>query len=70
MEVVSFCIVMIFQSADAAALDVGCGSGVHSNLMVQFGFKVDAFDASLNVINYARKKYSLEKNIRFIHSYD
>ena len=57
-----------FQSADAAALDVGCGSGVHSNLMVQFGFKVDAFDASLNVINYARKKYSLEKNIRFIHS--
>ena len=40
MEVVSFLHSYDFQSADAAALDVGCGSGVHSNLMVQFGFKV------------------------------
>lgn len=67
-EVVSFLHRYQMKDVKGIALDVGCGSGVHSELMAKIGFKVDAFDASSIVIDYARKKYFSEKAINFVYS--
>lgn len=64
-EVVSF----VFQNYPAdklnvMALDVGCGSGVHSELLSQFGASVTAFDPSPQSVAYAKKTYR-SSNIAF-----
>jgi len=50
--------------SDLAALDVGCGSGVHAHLIAQEGANVFAFDASPSAIEHAQTLHGHDR-IRF-----
>lgn len=63
-DVVSFCNNNFSLVKDLTALDIGCGSGVHSFLLAEMGFKVYAFDSSKTIIDYA-KNFFFHKNISY-----
>lgn len=46
-------------SAGGRVLDLGCGPGISSHLMCKSGFRVDATDASAEMVRYANKTYGL-----------
>ena len=48
-------------------LDLGCGTGIHAYLFAKKGYKTVGVDISKSMINEAKKKYKLDKNLKFIH---
>jgi len=48
-------------------LDLGCGTGTHAHLFGKKGYKTVGVDLSKSMINEAKKKYKLNKNLKFIH---
>ena len=46
------------------ALDIGCGTGVWSNLLKDIGFDVYAIDPSLNMVNITKERLKQDKNIK------
>ncbi len=48
-----------------AILDIGCGTGITSKFMAQFGGKVTAVDIAPKLIEYAKKE-SKHKNVKYI----
>ena len=65
-EVISFCMknFKLGNTKVTYALDVGTGSGVHSDFLTQFGFKVHGIDGSKFAISNAKKKFP-NKNITY-----
>jgi len=49
-------------------LDLGCGTGLYSNLMTKFNFNVVGVDRSSNMLNIAKHKYKKNKKLSFIKS--
>ncbi len=54
---------------DKDVVDAGCGTGNISEIMAQKAKRVHGFDASLNMINYAREKYDNIPNLTFEHCF-
>lgn len=50
------------------ALDVGCGGGRHTLLLLKNGFEVYACDASIKMVNSTRDKIAAVKDIEFAQS--
>jgi len=48
-------------------LDMGCGTGIHANLLSQLNYKVDGVDVSEKMIATARSNYSDNKKLRFFN---
>lgn len=67
-EVVSFLHKYKKIMPEGNVLDVGCGSGVHAALFAEYGFTVDAFDASQSAIEFAKSKYKDFSRINFVTS--
>lgn len=49
-------------------LDLGCGTGIHANLLTQMGYIVDGVDISKQMIELARIKFTDNSNLQFIKS--
>ncbi|BBE30832.1 SAM-dependent methyltransferase [Tepiditoga spiralis] len=46
------------------ALDIGCGTGIWTNLLKDIGFDVYAIDPSENMVNITQKRLKKNKNIK------
>lgn len=47
------------EGRDATAIDIGCGSGRHTQLLVQFGYEASACDVSAAAVATTRKMWNL-----------
>lgn len=48
-------------------MDLGCGTGNYSKLMTNLGMEVLGVDASVHMLKIAKKKYKMNKKLKFIH---
>lgn len=48
-------------------MDLGCGTGNYSKLMTDLGMEVLGVDASAHMLKIAKKKYKMNKRLKFIH---
>ena len=49
-------------------LDLGCGTGLYSNLITKLNFNVVGVDRSSNMLSIAKRKYKKNKKLSFIKS--
>ena len=49
-------------------LDLGCGTGIHANLLAEKGYLVDGIDMSSQMIELAKVKFTNNKALRFFKS--
>jgi SAM-dependent methyltransferase len=50
------------------ALDIGCGTGIHSMILAKCGAEVVSIDPSEEMIKRAVTNFAESKNVRFIHA--
>ena len=49
-------------------LDLGCGTGLYSNLITKLNFNVVGVDRSSNMLSIAKRKYKKNKKLSFVKS--
>ena len=53
------------NSMEKSILDLGCGTGIHANILTEFGYTVDGVDMSAEMVERANQKYSSNDRLRF-----
>lgn len=61
-------IIKKYLSKPTSLLDLGCGTGVYSNLMTKLKLHVVGVDRSSEMLNIAKKKFKKNKKLSFIKS--
>lgn len=56
------------QIEGSSLLDLGCGTGIHANLLAKKGYVVDGVDISKQMVELARDKFSNNEALQFFES--
>lgn len=57
-----------YNPGSKSILDLGCGTGIHANLLAEFGYDISGVDSSTEMLQIAssQKKENLKNNVEFI----